>query len=138
MRSLCPVCDANIPVYADGRVGRHKDGVGNECPMGGKQAPPWDERSTRPAVSGRSGGICEYCRKRRATDKHHRVSRGVGGPWNPANILDLCRHCHREATEHPDWAKPLGLIVKRGEDPETVPVIREDLTVFQPTSLVTR
>lgn len=138
LRTLCPVCDNEANLQRDGSVGSHKDGTGAKCVMVGRRPAPWDERSTRVAVTNRSGGICEWCQKRRATEKHHRVSCGTGGLWTPAGIIDLCNPCHREATEHPNWAKPLGLIVKSGKDPEKVPVIREDSTVFQPTSLVTR
>jgi len=38
--------------------------------------------------------ICEACRMREATDKHHIVSRGAGGVNDEYNILHLCRQCH--------------------------------------------
>lgn len=98
----------------------------------------WEERGTREAVKNRSGQICEYCGRRRATEMHHRMSRGVGGVWSPGNIIHLCNTDHTEVTRHPAWAWGLGLIVKSHEDPETKKVYREDGTTFQPTSEVTR
>lgn len=53
-----------------------------------------EERRTRKVVEVRSDGFCEKCGTPGATDKAHRVSRGVGGAWAPTNILDLCRDCH--------------------------------------------
>src|ERR1700757_5132401 len=94
----------------------------------------WGEFDTRPAVRGRSYNICEYCSAERATDMHHRKSRGTGGKWEPCNILHLCRTCHRWATHHPTAAYTLGLSLKRGDDPETTPVRRCDGTLFQPTN----
>ena len=138
MKTVCPVCLEEAEVYKDGRIQPHPDGVGKDCVMGRRQNPPWDERSTRAAVPSRSGGICEFCQKRRATEMHHRVSRGVGGPWSPENIVHLCNGCHGEATRHPDWAWGMGLICKTHENPGLRPVTREDGTQFQPTNEVTK
>lgn len=87
----------------------------------------WTESLTRPAVSARSGGVCEACSMQRATDKHHRINASQGGQWNPANILDLCRLCHHRVTVNPAWAKSVGLSVEpstdgRPTDPAMVPV----------------
>lgn len=130
---LCPVCLMPCETNAYGVVKTHADSVGGDCPMAGKQGPTWDEDSTRAAVPGRSGGVCEYCTRRRAQDMHHRKSRGVGGRWHPANVLHLCRVCHRFITDHPAWAHALGLIVKSTEDPAKRPVTREDGSTFSPT-----
>ncbi len=48
----------------------------------------------RREVYGRSGGICERCRKRRATVLHHRLPQSAGGPDTPDNMVDLCEPCH--------------------------------------------
>jgi 5-methylcytosine-specific restriction endonuclease McrA len=134
---LCPVCCGEAPRYADGTIGRHKDGIDKDCWMTGHVAPSWNEERTRQAVHGRSGGICEFCGIARAQEMHHRKSRGVGGQWSPANILHLCNTCHRRATLYPTWAKTLGLRVLRADNPELVPVTRDSGTVFQPSDRVT-
>jgi hypothetical protein len=133
---LCPVCLQPAYTSDKGIMLRHDDGVGIPCLMSGHTAPSWDEESTRPAVQGRSGGICEYCLHRLAQDMHHRKSLGVGGTWHPANILHLCRICHRFITEHPNWARSLGLIVRSIEDPSQRPVTRENGDQFQPSDEV--
>lgn len=130
---LCPVCLQPVKTNSRGEVKPHTDAHFGDCPMGGRVAPPWDEDSTRPAVQGRSGGICEYCSQRLATDMHHRKSLGVGGFWQPANIIHICRPCHRFITEHPNWAWSLGLIVRSTEDPAKRSVTRENGDMFQPS-----
>jgi 5-methylcytosine-specific restriction endonuclease McrA len=137
IRVLCPVCLQPAETDHLGVVENHLDSMGHDCPMSGRVGPTWDEDSTRPAVRGRSGGICEYCSQHLAQDMHHRKSLGVGGRWHPANILHICRGCHRFITEHPNWAWALGLIVKSTEDPSQRVVIRENATQFQPTDDVT-
>ena len=126
---LCPVClfDVGTPSQV---IPRHRDSYGSFCPMSGEPAYVWDERDTRAAVRGRSGDICEVCDKARATEMHHRISRGVGGTWCPANILHLCHRCHRQATDHPAWAYSMGISLKRDQDPEEVPVIINRLLVL--------
>lgn len=124
---LCPVCLQ--PVFATGgaalpTVKLHEDTAGHICPMSGQPLPEWDEHVTRPAVRGRSGGICEYCQASRATDMHHRISRGVGGEWHPANIIHLCRFCHGFFTDNPQDAYQLGISLRRTQDPNQVPMIR--------------
>jgi len=134
---LCPVCLEPVKTDSYGRVAPHLDSTGTgDCPMTGRTAPAWDEDATRPAVRGRSGEICEYCSAHVAQDMHHRKSAGVGGHWHPANIIHICRSCHRFITEHPNWAWSLGLIVKSTEDPSKRPVTREDGTAFQPSDEV--
>lgn len=83
----------------------------------------WDEANTREAAKGRSGGICEFCSSARATDMHHRISRGVGGKWSPANILHICRACHSDANRPEAYES--GLSLRRHEDPEAVRVHRK-------------
>ena len=138
MRTSCPLCDGSVTVFADGRMARHRTSTGERCALSQRVAPPWDERNTREAVPGRSGGRCEWCKRRRATEMHHRKNRSQGGEWNPANILHLCNECHRRCTLNRSWGRALGLVVPQYENPETVPVVCEDLTTFQPTSMVTR
>jgi hypothetical protein len=136
LKIICPVCLGEASVQGDGSVGSHLDTAGRRCVMIGRQAPSWDEQTTRLAVGNRSGGICEWCAKARAAEVHHRVSRGAGGRWTPAGTCHLCHDCHARATVNPEWAYGLGLSVRSCDDPEKVPIIREDLTSFQPTSFV--
>lgn len=70
----------------------------------------WNEALTRAAVKARSGGRCEWCGKE-ATDMHHRIGRGQGGWWSPANIVHLCHADHMTVTAYPKWAKAVGLSV---------------------------
>jgi hypothetical protein len=115
-----------VTVYADGAMAQHNDTLGKVCPMSGRLAFFWDEASTREAVKGRSGGICEYCHHHRAAEMHHRKSRGVGGDWSPANILHLCSRCHRYFTDHPQDGYQLGVCLRRHEEPADVPVTMYD------------
>ncbi|MDI9889943.1 HNH endonuclease [Microbacterium sp. IEGM 1404] len=75
----------------------------------------------RPIVHKRSGGMCERCCARRATDVHHRQLRRHGD-HKPANLVDLCRECHNRVHEHRDEATAAGFIVSGRVDPRTVPV----------------
>jgi hypothetical protein len=93
----------------------------------------WTEVTTRHAVHGRSDWICELCRRARATDMHHRKSAGTGGEWRPVNMLHLCRLCHSYHTDHPAVAYSRGVSLKRGDNPETTPVVRDNGEMFQPT-----
>jgi hypothetical protein len=131
--TICPVCDQDVTILGDERVKKHDDRAGSRCPMSGHLYPEWNEDRTRAAVHARSGGVCEFCQKKRATEKAHRVGRGVRGEWNPGNILDLCSGCHHHSHMNPDWANAQGLIIKSWQDPETTPVTRLDGTQFQPT-----
>ena len=43
------------------------------------------------------------------TDMHERLSRAqCGSPTDPANIIVLCRNCHRWITDHPREALKMG------------------------------
>lgn len=129
---LCPVCLADISV-GDGVVEKHHDTTGMSwCPMSGKEPFVWGEKSTREAVRGRSGGLCEYC-GHKASNMHHRVNRSQGGGWTPANVLHLCgsgtTKCHGFFTQHPQIAYQMGVSVsvkahgqQAVEDPGLVPV----------------
>lgn len=84
-----------------------------------------NESRARIIVRARSGGICEaqvVCRGARAGEWHHRINRSQGGPWCPSNGLDACSPCHTWITHHSEAAEPLGLHLKPGVDPATVPV----------------
>lgn len=75
--------------------------------------------AARPVVHERSGGMCERCCARRATDVHHRQLRRHGN-HEPANLVDLCRECHEWVHKHPAEATAAGFIVSGRVDPRTV------------------
>lgn len=85
-----------------------------------RSAPPKvtpEERQTRKLVEARSDGFCEKCGTAGATDKAHRVSRGVGGGWEASNILDLCRDCHQYHHANPTRAYKGGWHLRSNSTP---------------------
>jgi hypothetical protein len=85
-----------------------------------------DERLARESVKTRSGGVCEGCGQRPATDYAHRTGKGVGGKWTAPNALHLdgpgnYGGCHGWAHQHPSLAKDAGWIVPSWRDPREVP-----------------
>jgi hypothetical protein len=85
---------------------------------------PFSEQRGRAIVYERSQRTCEVC-GRPAHTVHHRVKRGQGGTWDPANLLSVCgdgtRFCHGWIEANPAHAMTLGLWVRSGTDPSTVP-----------------
>lgn len=82
----------------------------------------WTEALTRDHVQGRSMGWCEWCGKEHGTDMHHRRNRSQGGEWHPANIVHLCRDCHRWVTNNPKDAEAVGLTLTHGQDLYDTPI----------------
>ena len=84
-----------------------------------------EETRARDLVAVRSGGRCEGCGAAPATDWAHRVGRAQGGPWCPSNGLHLCGPdgCHRWSHANPAAARSVGWMVRRGENPATVPAL---------------
>lgn len=82
-----------------------------------------EERQTREVVEARSDGFCEKCGTPGATDKAHRIARGVGGGWEPVNILDLCRRCHQYNHANPARAYEGGWHLRGGSSPKDSPVL---------------
>jgi len=122
---VCPGCFELIDVDIENEILPHPvPKTRKTCEMSGKFYYEWDEYTTRKAVAGRSCGICECCGRAKATDMHHRISRGVGGQWTPANILHLCRSCHGYITDHPNMAYRRGLSLRHGDNPESIPLQR--------------
>lgn len=84
----------------------------------------WSEQRARAVVYARSQGRCEVC-GRQAHTVHHRVKRGQGGTWSPANLLHICgdgtRYCHGWIEQQPTHAMTLGLWVPTHADPRTTP-----------------
>ena len=76
-------------------------------------------------VLARSGGRCERCLVKPATQIHHRCGRQMGGsrntPWInlPSALAHLCGTsedgCHGLATRFPGLARIDGWVVSRGE-----------------------
>jgi 5-methylcytosine-specific restriction endonuclease McrA len=84
-----------------------------------------EERRARQLVRARSGGICEgRCLNTPASDWHHRMPRSVGGPWDAANGMHLCRDCHSWVTDHPVDGGDLGWHLWSTNDPLEVPALR--------------
>lgn len=98
-----------------------------------------DERTARPLVRARSGGMCETrlpgaCLGR-ATNMHHRKNRSQGGRWAASNLLDLCGSgttgCHGVLTDpqgHRAEYEAAGWIVPGYADPDEVPVLIHNAT----------
>lgn len=119
---MCHVCLTDIELAPDGRFAVHKELSGARCDMS-KQLPYlWEEAGCRPTVASRSGGLCEVRCGRRATEMHHRITRGAGGGWSPANILHLCHDHHAWATTHPTLAQNRGWSVRSTDQPAQIPV----------------
>lgn len=57
-------------------------------------SPEWAERRER--ILARNGWACEWCMERLATDLHHLTYARFGHEWD-ADLLALCRPCHRRA-----------------------------------------
>jgi hypothetical protein len=62
---------------------------------------------------------------------HTRLTRIHGGKQTPDNAVTLCGHgpnsgCRQLAYAHRLWAVKLGLVLDKGQDPATVPVIGTD------------
>lgn len=84
-----------------------------------------NEREARRIVRARSVGVCELCGVNAATSWSHRRSRGQGGPWRPANGLDVCGSgtelCHGWLEANPALAAAGGWrLVHDDRDPELV------------------
>jgi hypothetical protein len=82
------------------------------------------ERAGRKVVSARSGGLCECCGMRRATDWQHRQNRSQQGAWAPSNGLHACRECHRWIHANPRRARARGWTVWSHERPADEAVLR--------------
>lgn len=80
------------------------------------------EHRARRLVRARSGGRCEICGEREATQWHHRKNRSQGGRWDVVNGLDLCAWCHGRVTDTRTQYYLLGWCVERDIDPALVPV----------------
>lgn len=83
-------------------------------------------KSTREALSQRSGGRCEAglagCTGK-ATEAHHRKPRR-SGDHSLDNLADLCAHCHKACIHgNPFWSYHHGWLVRSGSQPTDNPPI---------------
>jgi len=87
--------------------------------------------AVRDEVYERAGYRCERCGDADGPfEVHHRRPRGMGGSRredtnSPANLLLLCTRCHLWTESNRATALERGYLVPQGQDPATVPVIRE-------------
>ncbi len=83
----------------------------------------------REIIRERSGGVCELCRSRPATNMHHRRPRGMGGTkqkiHTPAWILDTCgsgiHGCHGLIESYRNIAYTNGWLLRAHQHPATTP-----------------
>ena len=82
----------------------------------------------RRAIEERSGGVCEGCGRRPATEMHHRKYRSRGGKDTVENGYHLCGFgnnqtagCH--GTAHSGEGGELGWSVNSWGDPKLTPVL---------------
>lgn len=85
-------------------------------------------------IEARSGGVCEGCGKRPATEMHHRKYKSRGGKNTAENALHLCgwgNHtgCHGEAHTNPERVID-GWSVNSWDDPASKPVLYRGVWVF--------
>lgn len=78
----------------------------------------------RALVKARAGSHCECCANSLGAvwECHHRKLRSRGGQDSAANLLALCRECHRRIHGHPRWATEHGFMVTVNDDPRDMPV----------------
>lgn len=87
-------------------------------------------KANRQVVQGRAFGRCERCLQATLCgDLHHRRPKGLGGSkaadrHDVANLVHLCRGCHRWAHDNPRDAAAVGFLVPRssGRHPIEVPI----------------
>jgi hypothetical protein len=84
------------------------------------------EQIARRLVRERSGGMCEVCGVRPATNFQHRKNRSQGGQWSAANGLDVCGSgttgCHGFIHANPAKSYAAGWSVKGAFDESSMPV----------------
>lgn len=85
----------------------------------------WPKRVAE-AIEERSGGLCEGCGKRPATEKHHRKYASRGGESSVENALHLCgmgNHTGCHGIAHSGEGAELGFSVHSWEEPSLVHVL---------------
>ena len=54
--------------------------------------------------------VCEVCKRRKATEIHHKAGRG-SKTADPGYFLATCRICHRHIHDNPSWAREHGYLI---------------------------
>jgi len=94
-------------------------------------------KTVRDIVDQRAEGFCEFCCRYIGDQwfsRQHRIPRGAGGSKDPkinaaSNLILLCgsatspNMCHQRAESQRHWAKQVGLLVDRIQNPADVPVL---------------
>lgn len=102
--------------------------IGPKPPKQSKDIPARNRR----LVEQRSGGVCESCGVRYASDIHHRQYRSRGGTHDVHNLIHLCgwgNHtgCHGKA--HTD-GETSGMSIRRGYRSVLIPMLRRGVWVL--------
>lgn len=120
---------STTPLKRTGTLARQK-------PLERATAKPNRQRYTGPSkavkdlLKARSGGVCEYCGLREATEAHHRLGRKAGGtkrPWinELSNLVDLDLWCHAKITNtngRRDDYENAGFLLREGMKPAATPI----------------
>ena len=56
---------------------------------------------------------CQVCRKRPATEVHHKTGRIGGDLLDSRYFMGVCSPCHRRIHDNPEWAFAQGYLVSR-------------------------
>jgi hypothetical protein len=97
------------------------------------------EDQARALVSQRSGGRCEICGSRPASNFHHRQNRSASGVWSAENGMALCgsgtTFCHGFVTGNPRRAREQGWSVPSWADPARIPawIFGREFVLLTPT-----
>lgn len=91
----------------------------------GAPPPEFSETYGKDKVHTRSSGVCELCGQARAAHWHHRLNKGQGGLWDPANGYHLCPPCHTRVTASDEELFTNGWRIRRRDKrpPQKVPVL---------------
>lgn len=86
-------------------------------------------KDVRDIITARAAGACEIGYFCRPAQIHHRRPRGAGGSKRAdtntaSNGLALCQACHALVESHRTVALFYGWLVRQGNNPATVPMLR--------------
>jgi hypothetical protein len=89
----------------------------------------------RVIITQRSQGFCERDGWNRATEIHHRRSRGMGSTKRPetnqpSNGLHLCGACHGFIESHRAEALEHGWLVRQHHQPAEIPVLYRGTLIY--------
>lgn len=79
----------------------------------------------RKLLTRRSGGRCEICGRRPATNAQHRKNRSQGGSWDLSNLIHVCGSgttgCHGDIHARPETSYANGWSVRQALKPSAIP-----------------